>query len=59
MTWCQGDAREVIGWQPQDSADPYAPAIEGFTSGDPVAERYQGAGFCRKYYTRTVPVDDR
>lgn len=55
MTWWQADSREVLGWQPQDSADPYAPAIEGLTSGDPIAERYQGAGFCSKYYTREVP----
>lgn len=57
MTWWQGDARALIGWQPQDSADPYASAIEGLTSGDLVAERYQGAGFCGKYYTRGEPVD--
>ncbi len=58
MTWWQADSRALIGWQPQDSADPYAPAIEGLTSRDPIAERYQGAGFCSKYYTREVP-DER
>ncbi len=57
MTWWQGDSRELLGWHPQDSADPYASAIEGLTSGDPVAERYQGAGFCSINYTRAVPEE--
>lgn len=39
------DARDVIGWQPLDSADPRTAELEGKTSGNPVIERYQGGGF--------------
>jgi uronate dehydrogenase len=45
----------VIGWAPQDSADSYAPALEGKTSGNPVIERYQGGGFTALDYSRTEP----
>ncbi len=34
MTWWRRDGRDVIGWAPQDSADSYAPALEGKTSGN-------------------------
>ncbi len=46
------DDRAVIGWQPQDSADPFIPALENRVSDNPVAERYQGGTFCAIDYTR-------
>ncbi|HET9019728.1 MAG TPA: NAD(P)-dependent oxidoreductase [Acetobacteraceae bacterium] len=46
------DARALIGWEPQDSADDWADKVGGKTSGDPVTERYQGGGYTRMDYTR-------
>ncbi|MBP1182438.1 NAD(P)-dependent oxidoreductase [Methylobacterium sp. PvR107] len=56
MTWWRRDGRETIGWAPQDSADSYAAALEGKTSGNPVAERYQGGGFTARDYSRDEPA---
>ncbi|MEL6060563.1 MULTISPECIES: NAD-dependent epimerase/dehydratase family protein [unclassified Methylobacterium] len=55
MTWWGKDGRDTIGWAPQDSADPYAQALEGKTSGNPVVERYQGGGFTGLDYSRGDP----
>jgi len=52
MTWWGRDGRDTIGWAPQDSADAYAQALEGKTSGNPVVERYQGGGFTGLDYSR-------
>lgn len=52
MTWWGRDGRDTIGWAPQDSADSYASALEGKTSGNPVVERYQGGGFTGLDYSR-------
>jgi len=46
------DAREMIGWQPQDSADIFAGQLKDKTSGNPVTERYQGGGYCAAEYSR-------
>jgi uronate dehydrogenase len=56
MTWWRHDARDAIGWAPEDSADRYTEQLDGKTSGDPIAERYQGGGFCARFYSR--PDDD-
>lgn len=53
MTWWRRDGREVIGWAPEDSADGFAGRLEGKTSGDPIAERYQGGGYCAIDYSRS------
>lgn len=45
MTWWQGDDREAIGWEPEDSADDFAEELSGKTTGDPFVERYQGGGY--------------
>lgn len=45
MTWWQGDDRETIGWEPQDSADEYADEVGAKLSGDPFVERYQGGAY--------------
>lgn len=55
MTWWRHDARAALGWAPQDSADPYAGQMAGKVSANPVAERYQGGGFCAMDYTRSAP----
>lgn len=52
MTWWRDDDRARIGWAPEDSADPYDPQLAGKTSGDPVAERYQGGTFAAMDYSR-------
>ncbi|HLG89861.1 MAG TPA: NAD(P)-dependent oxidoreductase [Alphaproteobacteria bacterium] len=52
MTWWRNDAREAIGWRPQDSADAFENRLLGMTSGHPVAERYQGGPFCVLDYSR-------
>ena len=45
-----------IGWQPIDSADPFAGQLAGKVSGDPVEERYMGGGFCSLDYSRGAPA---
>ena len=52
MTWWRDDGRGVVGWTPEDSADPFAGQLAGKTSGDPVEERYMGGGFCSIGYSR-------
>lgn len=52
MTWWRKDARELLGWAPQDSADGYAASLTGKTTGDPVAEEHQGGAFCAIDYSR-------
>ena len=49
------DARALIGWEPQDSADDYADRVRGKVSGDAIVERYQGGAYTRMDYTRTAP----
>ena len=52
MTWWGKDARAMLNWEPQDSADMYAAQLAGKVSGDPVAERYMGGAFCTIDYSR-------
>ena len=54
MTWWQGDARDVIGWAPQESADPFTGQMAGKVSGNPVAEKYMGGAFCAVEYSRQL-----
>ena len=56
MTWWRSDAREALGWTPQDSADPYAGQLSGKVSDDPVEERYMGGVFCTIGYSRSAPA---
>ena len=56
MTWWRDDAREKLGWTPQDSADPFAGQLAGKVSGNPVNERYMGGGFCAMQYSRQAPA---
>jgi uronate dehydrogenase len=49
------DAREKIGWAPQDSADTFAGQLGGKLSGNPVVERYQGGAYCGMEYSRAEP----
>ncbi|HSU05923.1 MAG TPA: NAD(P)-dependent oxidoreductase [Acetobacteraceae bacterium] len=53
MTWWRKDARDVIGWTPQDSADPFAGQLAGKVSGDPVEERFMGGAYCSMDYSRS------
>ncbi|MGA7327411.1 MAG: NAD(P)-dependent oxidoreductase [Rhodomicrobium sp.] len=55
MTWWRDDAREKLGWEPQDSADAFMERLIGETSGDEVSERYQGGSFCSIGYSRSRP----
>lgn len=55
MTWWRADDREAIGWAPQDSADGWTAELAGKTSGNPVAERRQGGGYCAIGYSRPTP----
>jgi uronate dehydrogenase len=56
MTWWRADAREMIGWQPQDSADPFAGQLAGEVSGNPVIERFMGGDYCAADYSRLEPA---
>jgi uronate dehydrogenase len=50
------DARETLGWEPEDSADPYAGQLASKVSGNPVEERYQGGAFAADGSTRATPA---
>jgi uronate dehydrogenase len=56
MTWWRADAREGIGWRPQDSADPFAGQLAGKVSGNPVIERFVGGDYCAADYSRPEPA---
>jgi uronate dehydrogenase len=55
-TFWRRDAREKLGWQPQDSADPFAGQLSGKLSGDPIEERYQGGAYTSIEYSRSEPA---
>jgi uronate dehydrogenase len=55
MTWWGRDARQKIGWEPEDSSDSFAAKVAGKTSGNPVVERYQGGGYTAIGYSRSEP----
>ena len=55
MTWWRRDNRARLGWAPQDSADPFAPQLEGVVSNNPVQERYQGGAYTINGYSREAP----
>jgi len=55
MTWWRRDHRARIGWTPEDSADASAGQLAGKISGNEVAERYQGGGYCAADYSRQAP----
>jgi uronate dehydrogenase len=55
-TYWRHDSRAALGWEPEDSADPYAGQLAGKTSGNPIEERYQGGGFSAADYTREEPA---
>ena len=46
------DARDTLGWAPQDSADGFAGQLGGAVSDDPVEEKYQGGGYAARGYSR-------
>ena len=46
------DARQKIGWAPEDSADVFANLVTGKVSDNPAQERYQGGGYCAAGYSR-------
>jgi uronate dehydrogenase len=48
--WWQEDDRDLIGWRPQDSADPWMGSFPG--PGTRVADRFQGGRFCEVDYSR-------
>lgn len=54
-TYWRHDARETIGWLPEDSADPYAGQLAGKVSDRPIEERYQGGIFTTLEYSRDTP----
>jgi uronate dehydrogenase len=56
MTWWTGDARGKVGWQPIDSADPFAGQLADKVSDDSVEERYMGGAFCSLDYSRGAPA---
>ncbi|MCW3473538.1 NAD-dependent epimerase/dehydratase family protein [Limobrevibacterium gyesilva] len=58
-TYWRHDAREQLGWLPQDSADPYAGQLVGKVSDNPIQERYQGGAYPVMDYTRTAPPPGR
>jgi uronate dehydrogenase len=48
------DDRARIGWQPQDSAEPWRARLAGNVTGDAVAERFQGGLFAARGYSRQL-----
>ena len=55
-TWWRHDARDQLGWQPENSADPFATRLSKQTSGDPVEERYQGGSYAALDFSRDAAV---
>ena len=51
-TFWRDDARAVLDWVPQDTADIFAGALAGKVTDDPVVEGHQGGAYCRIDYTR-------
>ena len=51
-TYWRRDARDSLGWVPQDSADGFAGQLAGRVSGDAVVERYQGGAYAGMGYSR-------
>lgn len=56
MTWWRNDARDALRWAPRESVDVHTARLDGRTSGNSVAERYQGGGYCAIEYSRTQPA---
>lgn len=56
MTWWRDDARDMLGWAPQDSADSFIGQLGAKVSADPVQERYMGGGFCAIGWSRADPA---
>ena len=56
MTWWRDDARDALGWAPQDSADPFMAQLGAKVTTDPVQERYMGGGFCAIGWSREAPA---
>jgi uronate dehydrogenase len=54
-TYWGKDHRDRIGWEPQDSAEPFREKVGGKVSKNPVAERYQGGSYTAMDYTREKP----
>lgn len=44
-SWYDNRRAEALGYRPQHSADPFAAALAGVKTDNPVAERYQGGTF--------------
>lgn len=51
-TYWRKDARDTLGWVPEDSADGFAGQLGGRVSGDAVVERYQGGAYVGMGYSR-------
>lgn len=52
--WWVEDDRARIGWQPRDGTAPFREALAHRTSGDAVAERFQGGAFCAMGHSREI-----
>ncbi len=46
MTWWRNDARQMLGWAPQDNAEAWAGALEGLVGDQPASETNQGGSYC-------------
>lgn len=58
-TYWRRDARDTLGWAPEDSADGFAGQMGGKVSGDPVVELYQGGAYTGMEYSREGGVPGR
>jgi uronate dehydrogenase len=56
MTWWNGDGRNIIDWEPVDSADRYTAQLSKKTSADAIAEQCQGGSYCAIGYSRSSPA---
>lgn len=53
------DSRDLLGWEPLDSADAFENKVLGKVSDNPVTERYQGGGYTAMDYTRTSMAEGK
>ncbi len=53
------DDRALLGWQPQDSAEPWRQQLANEVTDNPVTERFQGGAFAARGYSREFGENTR
>jgi uronate dehydrogenase len=54
LSWWGKDARAKLGWEPEDSSDPFASRLAQKRSSNAVSERYMGGDYCANGFSRPL-----